>query len=213
MKLLPCLARPQTETTPSGPFTICKAATASGSILNLPLSSQYTSRKGRAWPPVPFLLLNVYCGRLLWTTMGSGSSGSGSASSGFCCFVGVKNPNLDIILTSCWNPPEHFWWTPQWGKTPDNPLKTFLSIQVYSDPLGLINSCFGPPAKCIMRGKTRHAYKESGRWSPVNYTWQKRTVCTPEKHQAHYESGLQGSGRFELLLCARINTITRVNLN
>lgn len=53
MKLLPCLARPQTETTPTGPLTSCSAATASGSIRNLPRSSQYTSRSGRPGPPPP----------------------------------------------------------------------------------------------------------------------------------------------------------------
>jgi hypothetical protein len=53
MKLFPWRARPQTETTPTGPLTSCSAATASGSIRNRPRSSQYTSRSGRPPPPSP----------------------------------------------------------------------------------------------------------------------------------------------------------------
>ncbi|OMO52141.1 hypothetical protein CCACVL1_29341 [Corchorus capsularis] len=48
MKLFPCLARPQIETTPIGPLTNCKAATASGSIWNFPFSSQHTNLIGLA---------------------------------------------------------------------------------------------------------------------------------------------------------------------
>lgn len=50
MKLLPWRERPQTETTPIGPLTRWRAAMASGSIWNFPLSSQYTRRRGRAGP-------------------------------------------------------------------------------------------------------------------------------------------------------------------
>lgn len=100
MKLLPCRARPHTATTPSGPLTLCRAATASGSILKLPLSLRYTSRRGRAGPPGPFLDGISATGRLLCTT--SGISGSTSDSSSiFCGLGGVRKLNLFSILP-CW---------------------------------------------------------------------------------------------------------------
>jgi len=141
MKLFPCRARPHTETTPNGPFTICNAATASGSILNLPLSSQYTSRNGRAEPAVVLLDLVlvvvlgvVYCGGcgggavVLWLSTG-GASGSGF-------FGGVRYPKICIIFVARQKPlfkRKTSWltvWLPPscpWQDTDSHALSSFLT--------------------------------------------------------------------------------------
>jgi hypothetical protein len=109
--------------------------------LNLPLSSQYTSRNGRAEPAVVLLDLVlvvelgvVYCGGcggggvVLWLSTG-GASGSGF-------FGGVRYPKICIIFVACQKPlfkRKTSWltvWLPPfcpWQDTDSHTLSSFLT--------------------------------------------------------------------------------------